>query len=222
MKRRRVAAREEIQRNIVDAALDVFASTPYDMASIRQIARSAGIAASTIYGYYPGKRELVLAVLYEKVNEMTEFLRQELQGIDSPEEKLRKYGWSFVNFLGRNEAFTRLVFFETPPIIIWQDTHLLQLMREQGQLITSIIAEGQQCGNFKLDISLRNFRHMFLGGLRRLIAQNLFYGNSMDDCESAHEISNLILEAIRKPDESRAFICPLLKEQTETERIRRD
>ena len=45
------------------AAAEVFSRKGYDAATIPEIAGTAGVAAGTIYIYYPSKRELFLAVI---------------------------------------------------------------------------------------------------------------------------------------------------------------
>ncbi len=51
------------QEQILKAATDVFVRKGYKEATIPEIAKSCGLAAGTIYIYYPGKRELFTAVI---------------------------------------------------------------------------------------------------------------------------------------------------------------
>jgi AcrR family transcriptional regulator len=51
------------QGQILKAALDIFSRKGYTAATIPEIARAAGVAAGTIYIYYPSKRELFIAVV---------------------------------------------------------------------------------------------------------------------------------------------------------------
>jgi AcrR family transcriptional regulator len=51
------------QEQILKAALDVFSRKGYAAATIPEIAQAAGVAAGTIYIYYPSKRELFVAVI---------------------------------------------------------------------------------------------------------------------------------------------------------------
>jgi len=54
---------EKREGQILKAALEVFIRKGYTAATIPEIAGSAGIAVGTIYNYYPGKRELFIAVI---------------------------------------------------------------------------------------------------------------------------------------------------------------
>jgi AcrR family transcriptional regulator len=51
------------REQILPAALEVFSRKGYAAATIPEIAKAAGIAAGTIYLYFPGKRELFVAVI---------------------------------------------------------------------------------------------------------------------------------------------------------------
>jgi AcrR family transcriptional regulator len=51
------------REQILKAGMEVFSRKGYAAATIPEIARAAGIAAGTIYLYYPSKRELFIAVI---------------------------------------------------------------------------------------------------------------------------------------------------------------
>ncbi len=51
------------REQILQAALEVFSSKGFSAATILEIARRAGLAAGTIYLYYPDKRALFVAVI---------------------------------------------------------------------------------------------------------------------------------------------------------------
>jgi len=54
---------ERRQEQILTAAKEVFSKNGYTAATIPEIAKSAGVAAGTIYLYYPSKRDLFIAML---------------------------------------------------------------------------------------------------------------------------------------------------------------
>jgi AcrR family transcriptional regulator len=51
------------REQILKAAMEVFSEEGYAAATIPRIARQAGVAAGTIYLYYPSKRDLFVAVI---------------------------------------------------------------------------------------------------------------------------------------------------------------
>jgi len=62
-KSRKEKLTEQRRANILKAALEVFSQKGFTAATIPEIARAAGVAAGTIYLYYPSKRELFVAVI---------------------------------------------------------------------------------------------------------------------------------------------------------------
>ena len=54
---------ERRKNQILDAAMEVFANKGFSAATIPAIAKTAGLAAGTIYIYYPSKRVLFIAVI---------------------------------------------------------------------------------------------------------------------------------------------------------------
>lgn len=60
-RKKQIAAKRREQ--ILNAALEVFIQKGFTAATVPEIARLAGVAAGTIYLYYPGKRELFIAVI---------------------------------------------------------------------------------------------------------------------------------------------------------------
>src|SRR6266699_3389818 len=71
-----VAAR---RTQILDAAITVFSEKGFHRATIKEIARVAGIADGTIYTYFASKDEVLLAVL-DRLNETTERKQQFVLG----------------------------------------------------------------------------------------------------------------------------------------------
>ena len=80
---RRIAAR---QSQILDAAERVFAARGYHGATTREIAAAADLSEGTLYNYFANKRDLFLALLHSRTDELI----QAIAGVraDSVEEAL--------------------------------------------------------------------------------------------------------------------------------------
>ncbi|HXX77763.1 MAG TPA: helix-turn-helix domain-containing protein, partial [Ktedonobacteraceae bacterium] len=75
------------RKQILDAATQVFAEKGYHRATIKDIARVAGIADGTIYTYFSSKTEVLLGILH-RLNESTE---REQQLMPESEQDLRSF-----------------------------------------------------------------------------------------------------------------------------------
>jgi AcrR family transcriptional regulator len=62
-KSRKNKGTEKRREQILNAALEVFTGKGFSAATIPEIAKAAGVAAGTIYLYYPSKRELFVAII---------------------------------------------------------------------------------------------------------------------------------------------------------------
>jgi AcrR family transcriptional regulator len=58
---------EERRKQILAAAIDIFTQKGYTAATMPEIAQSAGLAAGTLYLYFPNKRELFIATMKNSI-----------------------------------------------------------------------------------------------------------------------------------------------------------
>ena len=75
------------RKQILDAATQVFAEKGFHRATIKDIARVAGIADGTMYTYFASKTEVLLGILH-RLNESTE---REQQLMPESEQDLRSF-----------------------------------------------------------------------------------------------------------------------------------
>ena len=74
---------ERTTARILDAAESVFAERGFEAASLREIARRAGLQQPGLYNHFASKRELYAAVLDRALTPMTEAMSEFLEGADS-------------------------------------------------------------------------------------------------------------------------------------------
>lgn len=80
------------RKQILDAATRVFAEKGFHRATIKDIARTAGIADGTIYTYFASKTEVLLGIL-NRLNESTE--REQHFAVES-EQSMRSFFTSYL------------------------------------------------------------------------------------------------------------------------------
>jgi AcrR family transcriptional regulator len=97
---------------ILDAAESLFARLGFDGTSIQQIGDAAGVARSTPAYFFGSKEALYEAVLARVVNRAQEAMARayaEGDGGRSPEEAVESYVGAFLDFIGREHNFVRLI-----------------------------------------------------------------------------------------------------------------
>jgi TetR/AcrR family fatty acid metabolism transcriptional regulator len=83
------AITEARRAQILDAAGEVFAEKGFHSATIRDVARAAGVADGTIYNYFKNKNDLLIAMV-NRLGEISQFAQyiEQLAGEASPEQLL--------------------------------------------------------------------------------------------------------------------------------------
>jgi AcrR family transcriptional regulator len=71
--------KEEIRNKIIQAAIEEFSRLEYDKASMRTIAKAAGISVSNTYNYYKSKDELFVSIIEPVFNQLKDILRRSFQ-----------------------------------------------------------------------------------------------------------------------------------------------
>lgn len=94
---------------ILNAARDIFARRGYHQASIREIARAAGLSLAGLYHYVGGKEELLFLVLDRALDRLSASLEAALTGARTPEERLLALIRTHLHFGFRYAAELKLV-----------------------------------------------------------------------------------------------------------------
>jgi AcrR family transcriptional regulator len=81
----------DIEKNIFNAAMELFGVLGYDGVDMKKIANRAGIAVGTLYNYYANKMQLYLSVLEFSWDDTLKKLNEFNQSDLTPELKIRKY-----------------------------------------------------------------------------------------------------------------------------------
>jgi TetR/AcrR family transcriptional regulator, cholesterol catabolism regulator len=153
------------QRNeIMDAAARKFADQGYAATTIKEIADAAYMGESTLYGYFPAKRDILEAIMAHETEGMDALLVQ-FGKIDDRD--------SFVDLLDRimERFFTHLPYTRTAVAEAWVSDEILKdfvlsRARQVSSLISTFISEKVQTGIFRpidADIATRILLGTFFG-----------------------------------------------------------
>ena len=98
---------------ILDAARSIFARRGLDGASVREVARTAGVNNAMIYYHFKDKGELYRAVLADSFSAFDAVWENELFGAPaSARAKIQKYVEEFIKFQHANEELRRIMSME--------------------------------------------------------------------------------------------------------------
>ena len=203
--------RQETTRRIVDAALAVFSNVDFHQATIREIARRAGIAQATIYKHFESKEHLLHSIVAVKLEEMTQGLEESLLGVSGVLAKLRKMTWYILRFYETNPDLAWVLYVTTPPKS-WIGSEGVQIGQRQAKILRGILMEGQTCGDVAPNIDARLAALMYFGGLHRIAMQWLTTDRSYSIASAADAFTDMFFSAIMNPERrSGTFRCPLVQ-----------
>ena len=78
--------RESRRKQIMDAALELFASEGYSHCSISQLAQYAGISKGLMYNYFKSKEALLIDLIEDGMQEIMHMIDPNMDGILEPAE----------------------------------------------------------------------------------------------------------------------------------------
>ncbi len=138
---------EKRRQEIIKAAAQIFAGKGYANTTTKELAEAADMAEGTLYNYFEGKREILLAIL----NEMCAPIDVLLQNAQPP--KTRD---DFVRVVenGLGIFVAQLDFTRTMLTEIWVDDVILNdfvigRLQYIGEAIKNFIIKGIEAGNFR-------------------------------------------------------------------------
>ncbi len=138
---------EKRRQEIIKAAAQIFAGKGYANTTTKELAEAADMAEGTLYNYFEGKREILLAIL----NEMCVPIDTLLQNAQPP--KTRD---DFVRVVenGLGIFVAQLDFTRTMLTEIWVDDVILNdfvigRLQYIGEAIKNFIIRGIEAGNFR-------------------------------------------------------------------------
>lgn len=181
--------------------MNVFARRGYAAATIRAIAREAGIAQGTIYLYFPSKRDILLALYRSMILESFEEMLARPEK-DDAEAFLRSLIADRIRRFRRNPravrfAFTELPFHRELRDRLYRDIALEQLARLQA-FLKDRIAKGE-LRPLRPEIAARAFQGMYV---IFTLAETVFGDRGvalLTPEEIADEVVRLFLHGARNP-----------------------
>jgi TetR/AcrR family fatty acid metabolism transcriptional regulator len=164
--RRRTESHPAPKRDaILRAAIDVFAERGFFNAQVADVARTAGVAAGTVYLYYRGKDDLLVSIFERTMREAFTEGRAAIEGIHDPGERLRQFARVHLGRLGRDRNLAIVYQVELRQSIKFMERFSSTLLRDYLSQIRAAIVDGQQTGAFRADLNATSVAKMFFGAL---------------------------------------------------------
>jgi TetR/AcrR family fatty acid metabolism transcriptional regulator len=162
------------RRQILDAAIRVFAREGFNDCRVSDIAREAGVAYGLVYHYFDSKDQ----VLNELFVERWSLLLTAIEEVDArsipAREKLDAVAGFIIDSYRHDPELMKVIIIEvTRAANSFTRTHLPEL-RQAYALIAKIVSDAQAAGEFRTDVDAEFASMWFYGAIEQLLTGWVF------------------------------------------------
>lgn len=180
--------------NILDAAMQVFSTRGYAGASIRAIAKAAGISIGGVYLYFKNKEELYLDLIQSRIEEQDHTIKESIASAGSSTEALNVFLSLHLEFGVKNREL----------ILINIREHGFgfgleikrKFLRSQTRLLVNILTEGTNGREFR-KFNTEEVARTIMATLRGIVHSMVMEGKSI---VSEKGLVDLILKGLVRTD----------------------
>ena len=141
---------------ILSAALSVFAEGGYDRASMRAVAKAAGITTPVLYDHFASKADLYAALVETEADALIASWEQEGLAVPdgSVEQLFRRTIGTIFDWVSANEAGWRIIFLDSPSDPAVAEAH----RRRQDRATAVLAAQFARVPSLRLSVPLERER----------------------------------------------------------------
>lgn len=188
---------EDVKTRLEAAVMEVFSTSDFHKASIRDIADNAGVSFTTIYKHFGSKERLLFAYVNIWMERLTDRIEDHLKGIEDLKEKLRKVFWLHLDFYERHEQLGRILFI-TLPMKTWMDDESFDQKR-RVRLIIEVFKDGQKQGIINPDVRAGSLLDFLLGFIQRIFFMWVIRGKQEKLANEANALFEMVWQGIVNP-----------------------
>jgi TetR/AcrR family transcriptional regulator, fatty acid metabolism regulator protein len=165
----RQQAAQDKRRQILDAAVRVFARQGFHATRVSDIADDAGVAYGLVYHYFDSKDAVLDTLFLERWDVMLEVIRETDAGEAPAKEKLAAIAGFIVDSYRHDPDLMKVIIVEvTRAANTFGRTHITKI-REAYQLIAGIVSAAQERAEFRTDITAQFAALAFYGAIEQVL-----------------------------------------------------
>ena len=167
-------AAAERRRQILDAAVRVFARQGFHSTRVADIADEADVAYGLVYHYFDSKENVLDELFRQRWSLLIEAIKAADEGTLSPQQKLGTVAGFIIDSYRYDPELMKVIIVEvTRAANSFGQTHLEQI-NEAYRLIAKIVSEGQAGGQFREDVDAYFASMTFYGVIEQLLSGWIF------------------------------------------------
>jgi TetR/AcrR family transcriptional regulator, fatty acid metabolism regulator protein len=162
------------RRQILDAAVRVFARQGYHACRVSDIADEAGVAYGLVYHYFRSKDEVMNELFTERWSLLLAAIDEVDRGEKPGREKLNAVAGFIIDSYRHDPELMQVIIVEvTRAANSFGRTHLPEINKAY-EAIEKIITDAQKAGTFRTDVDARLASMFFYGGIEQLLSGWVF------------------------------------------------
>jgi TetR/AcrR family transcriptional regulator, fatty acid metabolism regulator protein len=183
------------RRVILDAAIRVFAREGFHRCRVSDIAREANVAYGLVYHYFRSKDEVLDTLFTERWSLLLEAISAGDREEAPVREKLHGIASFIIDSYRNDPDLMKVIIVEvTRAANTFGRAHLGEI-RQAYEGISAIVAQGQEDGTFRSDISAEFATLCFYGAIEQLLTAWIFDEIQMSDGE-VDQAKQMVVETI--------------------------
>lgn len=186
-------------RQIIDAAIRVFARNGYYNSRVSDIAREAGVASGTIYLYFKTKDDILVTLFREKMAEFVGFLKNAVAKEAHADGKIRRLIRYHFKILESNSELAEVVQVELRQGHKFFRGASAQEVGGYFDLIASILEEGISAGLFRKDLKVKVATKVLFGAVDQMTTSWVLGKRHYRLSDTAAEVADIFLKGILRP-----------------------
>jgi TetR/AcrR family transcriptional regulator, fatty acid metabolism regulator protein len=146
-----ITEEDQAQRRheIMEAAVQLFATKGFYETSMREIAKAAGSGKSTLYDYFKDKDEILVSFFEDQIQEITQQAEKINQSDQPAAEKLRRVMMAELDYMLEHKSQFINLMLEGRRLSMESQTRLQTSRHAYQDLICQIIRSGIEDGSFR-------------------------------------------------------------------------
>ena len=192
------ARKRDKRRQILEAAVSVFADRGFHKSRVSDVARAAEVADGTIYLYFKSKDDILISLFEEAMQEMIDGANAAIADVDDPLERLRAFALFHMNNVEEQRAVAKVLQVELRLSNTFMKEYKPAALVAYLNIVGSAIADGQARGLVRAEVNPIIARRAFFGALDEIAMQWILTPNARYGLrESAEQISDLFVRGLR-------------------------
>jgi TetR/AcrR family fatty acid metabolism transcriptional regulator len=131
---------------LLRAAIETFAARGFFNAQVADVARTAGVAAGTVYLYFRGKDDLLISIFDKTMKEAIAAGRESIAGIADPLAQLRAIARLHLDRMSRDRDLAVVFQVELRQSTKFMERFSATHLREYLGIIREVVERGQRMG----------------------------------------------------------------------------